>query len=196
MPTQLLTSKETILAHKRLLLYFDGSCEPKNPGGVACAAWLIVGDDPDKPPLTLAQSYEVVADGGRLATNNFAEYCGLGLSLKFLCGLGWRGTLTVKGDSQLVVKQVTGEWGCNKDGKSPHLQDCRARIYMRLIELGLATAVDENGIDIPVDINYTLFDIEWIPREQNELADKLSKQAYVERTGKQPPSRSHWKKRK
>lgn len=201
------TGKETILAHKHLFLHFDGSCEPKNPGGVACAGWVLFGDDPEMPPLPLAEEYQVVAEGPG-ATNNFAEYCGLGLGLKFLCDLGWRGELDVQGDSQLVICQTLGKWQCNKE----HLQRLRTRVYQRLVELGLARAhvdgdeakqylydgenLPDSGLDIPVEIDHNMLHLVWVPRELNEYADALTGKAYAEHTGKQQPSRSHGKKKR
>lgn len=143
-----------------LHLAFDGSCEPKNPGGVACIGWLITDeDDPQKE--ILVKGYEVVADGGKLATNNFAEYCALGYPLKWLKDNGWRGSLSVKGDSKLVVSQVNREWKCNAE----HLIKLRQRVWDLLEELEL----DDSN-----------FSIEWVPRDFNEEADELGRVAYKE----------------
>jgi ribonuclease HI len=162
---------DTILKQEQLLLAFDGSCEPKNPGGVASAGWVIFSFD-----TPLAEEYQVVADGNELATNNFAEYCGLGLGLKFLADLGWRGKLKIKGDSQLVFKQISGEYACRK----PHLQKCLARIFSRLEQIGLAKdgEIDENTCTL-----------EWVRREFNVYADYLTQKCYVEYTGKPFPKR-------
>jgi ribonuclease HI len=47
------------------------------------------------------------------ATNNMAEYEALIFGLAMALSLGVR-QLLVKGDSQLVIKQVRGECSCNK----------------------------------------------------------------------------------
>ena len=149
-----------IKERKKLHLEFDGSCEPKNPGGVASIGWVITDDNGPQKEI-LAKGYQVVADGGKLATNNFAEYCALGFPLKWLRDSNWRGSLTVNGDSKLVISQVKREWKCNAE----HLQKLRQRVWDLLEELEL----DESN-----------FSIEWVSRDLNEEADGLGRIAYQE----------------
>ena len=150
-----------------ITIFFDGACEPKNPGGIATAGWYIL----DEQGADVAQGHQVIKRGDG-ATNNVAEWCALGLALRWLLDhhlekcLGK--TLTIHGDSQLVCNQLTRSWDCNK----PHLQKLRDRCWEILGQLGL-----------------THWNAQWVPREQNERADGLSKLAYVECTGKQPPER-------
>jgi len=146
-----------ITEHKDLHLAFDGSCEPKNPGGVASIGWLINDKLTGK---RLAQGAQVVADGGKLATNNFAEYCALGFPLRWLKEQGWRGQLLVTGDSKLVVCQVKREWNCNAE----HLQKLRQRVWDLFEEMEL-----ERGKNLIV---------RWVPREENEDADALGRDRY------------------
>jgi len=115
--------------HKTLLLCVDGGCEPKNPGGIASYGWVIF----DKSRQVLAEDCAVVQDGGKLATNNYAEYCALGFALKWLRDQEWRGTLNVQGDSKLLINQVTELWQC----KAPHLKPLRQRIWEHLDALQL-----------------------------------------------------------
>lgn len=150
-----------------LCLYFDGACEPTNPGGVATYGWLI--KDPDGK--TLAKKCGVVCEG-KDATNNRAEWCALGFGLRYLLDQKWTGKLTIQGDSQLVICQLTGDWACNK----PHLIKLRARCLEILKQLGNDYKTD------------------WLPREQNEECDELSRYAYERYTGKSFPIR--YKKRK
>lgn len=42
-----------------LTLYFDGACEPRNPGGVATCGWLILGPDGEQ----IAEGHKCVARG-------------------------------------------------------------------------------------------------------------------------------------
>lgn len=116
----------------------------------------------------------VVASGHGLAarnsTNNFAEYAALGFGLRWLTDRQWSGKLKIMGDSKLVVEQITQRWNCNKE----HLQKLRARCWELLAIVGE-------------------WEITWHPREQNEEADALSRQAYVEETGQQPPERTRRK---
>jgi ribonuclease HI len=59
--------------------------------------------------------------------------------------------LLIKGDSKLVVHQVSGMWRCHK----PHLDEVRERAWSVLAQVVTC----------------------WIPREENEEADLLSKDA-------------------
>jgi len=145
---------------QKLSVYFDGSCEPRNPGGVASYGWIVRGED----AIELKSGKGVVCEGAE-ATNNVAEYAAIGFALRWLADEHWRGHLKIFGDSQLVVKQITGEWACRK----PHLQKLLARCQ----EL-LQTVAEK-------------YEVSWIPREQNHDADLLSVHAYEEHTGKPYP---------
>lgn len=119
-----------IKEHKKLLLCVDGGCEPKNPGGIATCGWVIY----DSMNNVLVKEARVVQDGGPLATNNYAEYCGLGFALKWLRDQEWRGELAIQADSQLLVNQVTEKWQC----KAKHLIPLRQRIWEHLEALNLS----------------------------------------------------------
>lgn len=187
--------------HKQLVLYCDGACEPKNPGGVATAGWaLFLLPEPSADEQSLAEEYQVVRDGRNnsdpRATNNFAEYCALGRALRFLADNQWRGSLRVFTDSKLMTNQVSTKWKCNKK----HLQELRARIWELLEQLEL-TNVNRDLLDGLDDEGMTTeypqpgeFYIKWIPRDENEYADELSKRAYVEYTGQHPMERRQKKK--
>lgn len=89
----------------QLIINFDGACEP-NPQGWAVYGWIITDADGEE----IAQGYGVAAKpGSKLATNNFAEYCGLGFALRWLASAGWKGELSIRGDSMLVINQLTEE---------------------------------------------------------------------------------------
>jgi len=126
-----------IKEHRTLLLCVDGGCEPKNPGGIATYGWVIY----DKNNRILVEDCDVAQDGGPLATNNFAEYCALGFALKWLREQNWRGNLTIQGDSQLLIYQVTEKWQC----KAKHLQPLRKRIWEHLEALNLDWSLDDGG---------------------------------------------------
>ena len=87
-------------------LYFDGSAEP-NPGGRMGAGWRLVYSD--LPEETGAAEWPAA----RSNTNNKAEYLALiGVLTAYLARVR-PGPLLVLGDSQLVINQMTGEWGIN-----------------------------------------------------------------------------------
>ena len=146
-----------------LCLYFDGACEP-NPGGWATYGWVLTTDS----DAVLLEGHGVASSmGDRRSTNNFAEYCALGFGLRHLLDSGWRGSLTICGDSMLVINQVRGSWQC----KAEHLKPLLARCKGLLRELAIDSA------------------FAWVPREQNSRADALSQLAYVEATGQRFPER-------
>lgn len=127
----------------RVSLYFDGACEPVNPGGVATWGFVIKDEDGD----VLDAGHGVVGEGESM-TNNVAEYCALGHGLKAVAKLGGVGHLTIYGDSKLVVNQVMGEWQCNK----PHLARLRNRCHCLI-----ADAVFES------------WRCEWLPRDHPDM---------------------------
>lgn len=143
-------------------LYFDGLCEPYNPGGVMSFGLVLCAPDDE------------LASGAIVAkpenTNNIAEYLGLyeGLrrAVKRREAGGEYPGLLIFGDSQLVCFQVSGKWGNHKE----HLRRAQAACAVLLDQL-------------------KPWDIKWIPREENGRADALSRKAYIQVTGKQPPER-------
>ena len=138
-----------------LNIYFDGGCQPTNPGGVATSGWFITNE---KGQL-LAEGAKVVADGGEKATNNYAEYCALGLALRHLVDEGWKGKkLTIRGDSRLIVEQGAGNWKC----KAPHLKPLLEKIHQHLGALEI-----EEG-----------WTIHWVRRSSNGHAHQLAENEY------------------
>ncbi|MFT4883074.1 MAG: ribonuclease HI [Natronomonas sp.] len=126
----------------RAHVYFDGGSRG-NPGPAAIG-WVIVTSD------------GIVAEGSERigkATNNQAEYEALIRSLEAAADIGFE-ELLVKGDSQLIVKQVRGEWDTN----DPTLREKRVRVRELLRQF------DEWSID-------------HVPREINERADELVNEA-------------------
>lgn len=161
-----------ICEHRELTLFVDGGCEP-NPGGVASCAWILYHGQE-----RIADASHIVADGGDKATVNVAEYCALGYALRWLKDQGWRGSLRVKSDSQLVVNQVLGKWKV----KAKHLRPYRQRIWDLMEELDLERIDTENegmlhGPDGDINPNTSPCVLEWIPRHKNEEADALSTHA-------------------
>ena len=133
----------------RTKIYFDGVTGPTNPGHGG-AGWAI--EVPNKESIS---SYYYLGDG---RTNNESEYAALYCSLKQGIKLGIeQNKVEIYGDSQLVIKQVSGEWR----NKKPHLKKLMAKVH-ELLDL------------------YTDYTLYWIPREQNEVADSMSNRALTE----------------
>ena len=71
---------------------------------------------------------------GVSATNNEAEYCAIIMGLTYLIALSVN-NVTIKTDSELVVKQVEGTYKCRKDTLKPLLE--RVRILKSKYERSL-----------------------------------------------------------
>src|SRR6056297_3361487 len=92
-----------LLAHLRggggrAHVYFDGACRG-NPGPASVGYVVVSGDG-------------IVAEGGHRigrTTNNQAEYAALVAALEAAADAGFD-EVEIRGDSQLIVKQVRGEW--------------------------------------------------------------------------------------
>jgi len=136
-------------------LYFDGLCEPGNPGGIACYGWLI------RSSGAIVASGRGEAARGPAATNNVAEWAALIAGLEAARAAGIVGRLEVHGDSQLVCNQVTGRWRVNAANLRPLFNKARS----------LIAALAAAGCQVRV---------QWIPRAKNAEADALSRQAYAE----------------
>jgi ribonuclease HI len=87
------------------------------------------------------------------ATNNMAEYEALIFGLTVALSLGVR-ELLVKGDSQLVIRQVRGECCCNNPQLAAYL------IHVKRLEK-----------------DFDVLELQHVPREGNSAADALSASA-------------------
>lgn len=122
--------------------YFDGASRG-NPGEAGAGAYL--ADDAEN----------IVWETARYLgkkTNNEAEYNAV---IFLLAAARERGVkkLTVRGDSRLVICQLSRQWKINL----PHLRELASRAWL------LAEGMDVSW--------------EWIPREKNKRADRLSNEA-------------------
>ncbi len=120
-------------------LFADGGSRG-NPGPAASAAVLL---DPAGETIEEVDAYLGTA------TNNVAEWNALLLGLLAAQKRGIR-RLAIRLDSELVVKQLRGEYRVKNPGLQPLYQ--RARALLR---------------------DFERVDIAHVPREQNTLADRL-----------------------
>jgi ribonuclease HI len=96
-------------------LYFDG-CSKGNPGKAGAGYVIYKGDD--------EIAYKSVYVGDK-ETNNKAEYTGLYKGLQ--CALQNQiYTLHVKGDSNLVIKQIKGEYKVKSENIQAIYQDTKS----------------------------------------------------------------------
>jgi len=139
---------------EKLLIFCDGACEPHNPGGAA--AWGFAAVDTETGEV-LHQASGVAAVGNG-ATNNLAEFAAVGAALQWLLEREFeRTTIRICTDSQLVVNILKKEWQANPE----------AGYYAEYKQTkDLLKQVRWRGNQV---------EIKWIPREENTLADKLSK---------------------
>lgn len=91
-------------------------------------------------------------------TNNVAEYTALIEALEFVRDELDVDALYVHGDSQLVVRQLTGQYDVNRRRLRPLWRHAE-RLYDDFDEVHL----------------------QWVPREENEKADALAEREYEER---------------
>ncbi|MFC7070909.1 ribonuclease HI [Halobaculum lipolyticum] len=124
-------------------VYFDGASRG-NPGPAAIGWAIVTGDG------IVAEGSDRIPD----TTNNKAEYAALIRALEGAVDYGLD-EADVRGDSQLIVKQVRGEW----DANDPGLREKRVRVR-ELLE------------------RFDRWSIEHVPRELNERADELANEAF------------------
>ena len=137
-----------------MILYFDGLCEPMNPGGVATYAFVIYDRN-----QKLCEQAGVVGAGmlGNDVSNNVAEYSAMIKGMECVLSQGHHGTLRVRGDSQLAIRQVTGRYSVRANRLIP--------LHNKVMELKK---------------RFSSVEFEWIPRDFNEEADALCRKAFEE----------------
>jgi ribonuclease HI len=131
--------------------YFDGCCEPRNPGGaMGWGAWIErdgehIWETAQMQPANPANS------------NNVAEYLGLIALLDRLGEEDLRNEpIEIRGDSQLVINQMFGTWRVKKG-----------------LYADMARTAGEKLRRFPHATG------RHVKRDLNEKADELSKQALV-----------------
>jgi ribonuclease HI len=136
-----------------LTLHFDGSCWP-NPGGLAKFGWTLRADTIHGPHLS---NHGYVGEGP-LMSNNLAEFYAMASALEAAYMHLLRvESISVVGDSEMVIRLMTGRYRANKD-KLYYPQFIRAKEVL--------AALEAKGVPVS---------FKWVPREQNQEADDLSK---------------------
>lgn len=130
-------------------VHFDGACQPPKGGGVATYGYTIEGDRFHEEGRGLA-----VAPWAPHATNNVAEYVGAIRALEWLRSKAYRGPVMLLGDSQLVIRQMRGEY----EVRAEHLRQYHEHLRRLASEFA--------------DVQFV-----WVAREENVRADELSKEA-------------------
>lgn len=136
-----------------LFVYFDGLCEPKNPGGVATYGLVIQKDNKIIfEDCGLAEAEPWSDD----ASNNVAEYSAILRALEWLDENKQHDShIVIRGDSKLIVSQLRGEYKV----KSLRIVELHHKAKRLLSKFGN-------------------LQIEWVDRSLNQEADRLSRIAY------------------
>ncbi len=88
-----------------------------------------------------------------IGTNNLAEYGGLILGLKEALAAGAT-EATIRGDSQLILRQLEGKYAVKAPGLKPKFAEAKALLAQ-----------------------FDKVRLEWIPRDQNGAADQAARDA-------------------
>jgi ribonuclease HI len=131
------------LAKKELILHIDGASRG-NPGP---AAYAVVAESADGAPVAAISKFLGEA------TNNQAEYEGLLGALEFARSNGYA-RLRILSDSELLVRQMNGEYKVKSDGLKPLWERARR-----------AAA------------GFEACSLRHVPREKNREADRLANRA-------------------
>ena len=132
-------------------IFFDGLCAPTNPGGVATYGFFVV-----KNSEIIKQSKGVVGEGKGM-TNNVAEYTGLLKAVDYVVNAyPGESEINIYGDSQLAISQMQGSY---------KVRSGTAKTFVPIIKKKL------EGKKVTFI---------WVRREENAMADFLTKEALPE----------------
>ena len=134
---------------QNVTIYFDGSHKPgETTAGAGVAIYYTLNNKRYRQRSNM--SFDYIED------NNEAEYCALLAAVQKLEELEVKHQkIMIKGDSQVVLKQLTGEWPCYEENLNRWLD----RIEEQLKSHGLH------------------FETSSVPRKENEEAHRLATQA-------------------
>ena len=133
-----------------MVIFVDGSVS-SNPGGIVGYGWHCVetGDE----------GMGVAYQGGESATNNASEWMSAAAALIYVLGQYYdvKDEVTIRSDSELLVNQLNGLWRV----KHSNLKPIAAIVNLLIEEL------ESRNMTVVA---------EWVPRDQNRIADALSRQ--------------------
>jgi ribonuclease HI len=133
--------KVPVFTEPHWTLFFDGSARQQGGG----AGVVLVDPSIDQVKYMVHLEFK--------ATNNMVEYKALIFGLSAALSLGIR-QLLVKGDSQLIIKQVHKEFSCNEPRLAAYL------LRVRKLEK-----------------DFTALELQHVPQANNSAADELSMRA-------------------
>ncbi len=135
-------------------VYFDGLCQPVNPGGIACYAFVVKSQG-----STIHSGYGIAGEPfSKDSTNNVAEYTALIKALEWLAANNLdSNAIRIVGDSKLVISQLNGQFKVKSKRILP--------LYRKAREL---------------KESFKNLEFRLVPREENKEADGLTNRAYRE----------------
>ncbi len=141
-------------------IHFDGSCGPKNPGGLAAYGSVVEQYGTFTRDIKVICEESGVIGSGPKMSNNVAEFYALLIGLRRYVQYGVKidDTVTVRGDSNLVIQVMSGNWKPKSD-----------KLYYETYILVKSEVDFLNKMGVR-------FDFIWIPRELNTRCDVLSKE--------------------
>src|SRR6266581_4827150 len=92
-----------------LRAFFDGLCEPVNPGGVASYGFVVYRRSP-AGDVKVFEDYGLAAEPGPDSTHDMAEYTGLIKALEWVQANLEDREIELLGDSKLVIGQIKREY--------------------------------------------------------------------------------------
>ncbi|MGD6815831.1 reverse transcriptase-like protein [Metabacillus sp. 84] len=132
-------------------VFFDGSYE-KETGNSGAGAAIYYTLEKEKFRIRMNRKID------ELSSNNEAEFAALLLAANGLADLGVKGQdVSFKGDSLVVINQLSGEWPCYEE---------QHQMWIGRIEAVLSAA-------------HITGDFQSVPRKENKEADQLAKQAVL-----------------
>jgi len=150
------TILKTNLGKYDYICFWDGATEPMNPGG-ACGIGSIIFDGNGKREF----EYSHYIPMNKRNSNNVAEYLGFIRLLEwFIENKIFAKSISLFGDSNLVVQQMNGRW------------KMRGGLYK-----SFALKAKELLKEVKKNNNHIV--ISWIGRDYNSLADELSKRELI-----------------
>lgn len=138
-----------------MIAYTDGATWQTNPG--PCGAGIVFMDDSSKDPKNQVVIHTICEALG-YGSSNDAEWLALILAVEWFLTETDEKTMTVRSDSQLIVNQANKRFVIRKQNLQVH---AKRFFYLMKIARKLGRKVT----------------VEWIRREENGHADKISKAA-------------------
>src|SRR6266576_1071736 len=131
--------------------WWDACTEPVNPGGHGAWGCLVKVDG------QVGHTASGYVGHGPDVSNNVSEYQGFISLVDWILNQNMLGVTIIRGDSKLVIKQLSKEWKVKGGLYLPYY-------YKAVHLLTILKERTENNVSL-----------EWVPREKNSEADILSK---------------------